>query len=112
MGIWRKFNDFIIKLDSIPSSWEERLSLYVGNMVNLKFQSSTIRTYISAIKSVLADDGYELRQPKLLFASLTRACKLVNDRVRNRFPISKPLLEMILFQVQRILTLKLLFSYI
>ena len=37
----------------------------------------------------------------MLLASLTRACKLINDRVRTRLPIGFNLLELILFELQR-----------
>ena len=37
-----------------------------------------------------------------MLGSLTRACKLVNDRVRTRLPIQCGLLELLLFEIQRI----------
>ena len=91
-------------MDDIPNTWEERLLLYVTHLVNHKYQSGTIKSYISAIKSVLANDDYELKNQKLLLSALTETCRLKNDRVKNRFPINKPLLELVLFQVRRILS--------
>ena len=34
--IWKMFNQFIIKLDEKPNTWEDRLVLFVGYLVNNK----------------------------------------------------------------------------
>ena len=67
-------------------------------------QSQTVKTYVSAIKRVLIDDGYTWDNTKILLTSLTRGCRIINDRVRTRLPIQCNLLELILFEVQRIFT--------
>ena len=95
-AIWKKFNQFVIKLDVKPDSWEERLVLFVGYLIQSKRKSNTIKSYISAIRSVLREDGEVLCENKFLLTSLTRACKYVNDHVRTRLPIRKPLLNLIL----------------
>ena len=61
-----------------------------------------MKSYISAIKGVLRDDGYEWNHNKVLFESLIQACHLVNDTVMCRLPIHGKLLEMILFELQRV----------
>ena len=33
---WKNFNEFVIKLDRKPPSWEERIVLYVGYLINQK----------------------------------------------------------------------------
>ena len=101
-GIWKKFNEFFIRLDEKPSTWEERLVLFVGYLVNENRKSSTIRSYISAIKSVLKDDGEELCENIYLLKSLTNACKLKNDKVCNRLPIRKGLLNLILAEIPKL----------
>ena len=99
LAVWRKFNNFVIKLDEIPTSWEERASLYVGYLFNKGAQSSTIKSYISAIKAMLVDDGYQWDDSRILFSALTRGCRLINDRLRMRLPIKKGLLELLLFEL-------------
>ena len=99
--IWRNFNNFIIKLDRKPNTWEKRMSLYGAFLVDAGIQSSTLKSYKSAIKCVLVTDGYSWNDDKVLLNSLIKACKLVNDRVRTRLPIQIGLLEMILFETQR-----------
>ena len=101
LSIWRKFNKFIVKLDYRPESWEDRISLYAAFLVNEGIQSSTLRCYYSAIKSILRDDGYIVNDNKVLLNSLAKACKLVNDRVITRLPIKSKLLEILLFEVER-----------
>ena len=73
----------------------------MGHLIeNRKLKSTTIRSYISAIKSVLQEDGLELNENKYLLSSLTRACRFSNDRVKTRLPIGKELLNLILSRLQ------------
>ena len=101
-GIWKNFNEFFIRLDAKPSTWEERLVLFVGFLINQKKKSTTIRSYVSAIKAVLRDDGEEINEDTFLIKSLTRACKLVNDRVCNKLPIRRGLLSLILKELEKL----------
>ena len=99
--IWRSFNEFFIKLDKKPSSWEDRVILFVGYLIQEKqAKSQTVRSYVSAIRSVLLEDGATLCENKFLLASLTRACKFVNDRVRTRLPINKEMLNVLIQEVE------------
>ena len=75
---------FFIRLDHKPDNLEDRLTLFVGYLVENKKKSSTVRSYILAIKSVLKDDGIDLCEDRYLLTSLTSACKYKNDRVTTR----------------------------
>ena len=46
-------------------------------------------------------DGYNWDDKLVLVRSLAKACRIINDTVRTRLPIQCGLLEMILFEVQR-----------
>ena len=72
----------------------------MAHLINEGMQSSTVKSYISAIKHTLIDDEYPWDDNKVLLTSLTHACKLVNDKVRTRLPIQWGLLELILFEIQ------------
>ena len=61
-----------------------------------------IRSYVSAIKSTLKADGYAWNDDLLVLESLMKACHLINDTVHIRLPISRNLLEILLFEVDRI----------
>ena len=102
-GVWRQLNRFIINLDykGCNLSWEERTALFSAYLVDGGVQSSTLKSYFSAIKHVLRQDGYEWNDKKLLLSSLVKSCKLVNDRVKIRLPIQKGLFEMLPFELQR-----------
>ena len=95
-NVWKKFNQFYIRLDKKPKSWEDRLILFVGYLISDNKQSSTIRSYISAIRSVLTEDGVILNENKYLLTSLTKACRLKNDKVKTRFPVQKGVLKLLL----------------
>ena len=51
---------------------------------------------MTAIKSVLAEDGITIKTDSFLLTSLTRACRIRNDRIITRLPIYKHLLHRIL----------------
>ena len=104
-SIWRKFNQFVIKLDDIPQSWEQKLKLYCSHLVvDLHLQSSTVRSYASAIKQILISDGYTWNNDLFLMSIFTHSCKLKNDRLKCRLPIQKGLLEMILYELEEFYT--------
>ena len=101
-NVWTNFNKFIIRLDRMPKSWEQRTSLYCAYLICEKqLQSSTVKSYVSAIKDVLQTDGYKWNDGAVLLNTLTRSCKLKNDQMKTRLPIQKGLLELILFAVRR-----------
>ena len=101
-GVWRQFNKFLIRLDVRPPKWEDRAILFCGYLVESGYQSSTIKSYMSAIKAVLIDDGYPWNNDLAVISSLTRACRLVNNKVKCRLPIQCGLLEILLFEIQRL----------
>ena len=80
-GIWKSFNEFFDKLDVKPENWEDRLVLFVGYLISGKRKSSTIKSYISAIRAILREDAVELSENKYLLTSLTKACKYKNNAV-------------------------------
>ena len=101
LSVWRKFNRFVISLDAKLDLWEDRTTLFVGYLISKGMQSSTIKSYVSAIKKTLVMDGYDWNDKLVLVRSLAKACRIINDKVRTRLPIQCGLLEIILFEVQR-----------
>ena len=100
--IWRQLNKFVIKLDTRESlSWEEKTALFGACLVDRGVQSSTLRSYFSAIKFILKQDGYPWDDQKALLSALIRGCRLENDSVKVRLPIKKGLLEVLLFELER-----------
>ena len=78
------------------------MTLFIAHKIGQGMQSATVKSYVSAIKKLLVDDGYPWDDQKVLLGSLTKACKIINDRVYTRLPIQCSLLEMILFEVQKL----------
>ena len=99
-AVWKVFNEFFIRLDEKPDKWEDRLTLFVGHMVSLNHQSSTVHSYISAIRVVLKMNNIKVSEDQFLLASLTKACKLRNDKIRTWLPIQKGLLNVILTETK------------
>ena len=73
-------------------------------MVERKLQSSTVKTYIAAIRSVLNELGEKIKEDQCLLTSLTKACRLKNNEAVHRFPICKGMLKMLLKQVTKMFT--------
>ena len=100
--VWHRFNEFLIKLDAMPKDWEDRASLFVAHLIEEKaMQSSTVKLYISAIKKILIMDNYHWDNNRILVSALTKACRLINDRIRTRLPVQCGMLEMMLFEIER-----------
>ena len=64
-------------------------------------QSSTLKSYFSAIKHILKSNGYEWDDRKALLGSIVKGCKLENDTLKVRLPIQKGLLEILLLEIER-----------
>lgn len=101
--IWKSFNKFLLRLTthSEKYSWEERAAFFGAYLVEQGIQSSTLKSYLSAIKCVLKTDGYEWSDDKVVFSTLIKGCKITNDEIMICQPIKKHLLETILFEIQR-----------
>ena len=100
INIWRSFNSFLLRLDKRPPTWENRLCLFGAYLVDRGYQSSTIKSYFSAIKAILWVDNYELDMNSLVLQTLTKSCQRINDVYRIRQPISHHLLELMLFELR------------
>ena len=105
LSVWRQFNRFLINLDVKPTLWEDRTTLFIGYLTDKGMQSSSIKSYVSAIKKTLIMDNYDWHDNLVLVRSLAKACRIINDSVRTRLPIHCGLLEMILFEIQRYFSL-------
>ena len=98
--IWNQFNCFMMRLDRKPDNWENRVALFCTFLIEKGTQSSTVKSYISAIKHILKADGYPWNENAVILNSLTKACRVINDKVYHRQPISKSLLEIMLFEIE------------
>ena len=102
LRVWRQLNKFIINLDYRDNlSWEQKTALFGAYLIEGGIQSSTLKSYFSAIKHVLRLDGYVWDDKMFLLDSLARSCKLVNGKVKIRLPIQKGLFELLLFEMER-----------
>ena len=95
-SVWRQFNEFFVRLDNKPETWEQWLTLFVGYLIENNKQSQTVRSYISAMRAMLAEVDVFLDDDQFLLAALTRACKFKNDRASMRLPIRKGMLRILL----------------
>ena len=79
-----------------PHDWETRMVLFMGFLIENELQSSTIRTYLSAIRGVLLEHNIKINKDQLLINSLTRACKIKKDVIITRLPIERGMLNLLL----------------
>ena len=98
--VWKLFNQFFIRLDYKPETWEDRIILFVGYLIENEKKSTTVKSYVSAIKAVLKDDNVSVNEDRYLLTLLTKACKYQNDTVHTRLPITSGLLDVILNKIQ------------
>ena len=96
LRVWRQFNQFFIRLDQKPGNWESRITLFIGYLISQGKHSQTLRSYISAIKGILAEIKVKLNQDQFMLSALTRACKFKNDHAFIRLLIWSKMLRIIL----------------
>ena len=99
-GIWKNFNQFFIKLDCKPNTWEDRIVLYAAYLIQNHKKSTTVKSYVSAIKAVLFNGGIEITEDSTLLTSLTRACHLNKDRISPHLMICKGLVGRVVQQIK------------
>ena len=51
LNIWRLFNNFVIKLDYRPPTWEERISLFAAYIIDRGVQSANFEIILFSYKS-------------------------------------------------------------
>ena len=85
LAIWRKFNKFVMNLDVRPKLWEDRTTLFLGYLIKNGIQSTTVKSYVSAIKKTLIMDGYHWDDKLVLVHSLAKACRIINDELGHGF---------------------------
>ena len=90
------FSKFYLKLDIKPKSLEQRIILFTGYLIDQKKKSSTVHSYVSAIKSTLQMEGFEINENQYLLSSLTKACHFKNDRATIKRPIQMKTLRILL----------------
>ena len=60
----------------MPDSWEERTSMFCGYLIKqTNIQSSTIKSYVSAIKSKLKADDYPWKDELVLLSTFAGWCQ-------------------------------------
>ena len=72
--------------------------LFMAFLIDNRLKSATVKTYLSAIRAVLWENKIKLNEDLWLISSLTRACKIKNDKVIATLPIHKHLLNLLLKQ--------------
>ena len=101
-SVWRKFNEFFLKLDYKPNNWEDRLTLFTGYLIDQNKQSQTIKSYISAIRGLLLEINVEINTDAFLLSALTKACKFKSDCQKTRLPIRKPMLNVLIQEIGKV----------
>ena len=82
--------------------WDDRIALYVAFLIQCKRRSSTIKSYISALRCILKHIGIKVQKDNAVLGSLIKACKLKNDVIQTRLPIKQGLLHILITSVDKI----------
>ena len=99
--IWKQFANFFLKLDYKPIEWVDRITLFICYLIENQLQSATIKSYLSALRAVLAEDGIKIPYDNFVLSALIRASQMKNDSLRIRIPIHKNLLNRILAEITK-----------
>ena len=58
--------------------------MFVAYSMYRGMQSSTLKSYISAIRFILNLDGHQWSDDKALLLTLTKSCRYTNDKAKNK----------------------------
>ena len=94
------FNKFVFSLDHKPKTWEEKFMLFAADLVNKGVQSSTLKSYIAALRTSLRTNGYKWTDDNFELQAIIKGCKMENDQLKVRLPIKNTLLEILLFELE------------
>ena len=70
LRVWKIFNKFFVRLDHKRDQWEDHIVSFAGYLIDQKLKSSTMRSYISALRAVLAEDNIKLNEDYFTLSSL------------------------------------------
>lgn len=98
-GIFDNFLDFLDLFNTLPDRWEDKIVLYVSFLADNIYEEQTIKSYLSAIRHELKQDGVRLDEDKFLLESIIRSSRFKNREKRERLGISEQMLHRILDQV-------------
>ena len=82
--------------------WGDRLSLFVGYLIEMGRRPATVKSYISAIKAVLWVNQIPLFQDQSLLSALTRACRYQCNGVTLRMPLRRDMVNLLLEKIEQI----------
>ena len=93
------FQWFYTQVGPKTNDMGRQIDSFCGYLVDRNSKSTTINSYISAIKSVLRDIDIIIQEDCYLLSALTRACRLKNDVLQTRLPIKKGMLRILLKEI-------------
>ena len=68
--VWKLFSKFMLRLDHRPTDWSDRVTLFMGYLLQKKYQSTTVKSYISAIKAVLLEVNAKISEDQYTLSAL------------------------------------------
>ena len=81
-------------LDERPRDWDDRLVLFVTQLIMESRPGATIKSYDLAVKAVLQEDGTEIIKNSVALASLLKSCIQTTEPSSHiRLPIQLPQLK-------------------
>ena len=70
--------------------------MFIAYLIDNGRKSTTIKSYISAIRAVISNEKVKLDDQSILLGALTRACRLHVDKIQHRIPMRKGLLSLLI----------------
>ena len=99
---WCNFNNFLIGLDTWPASYNDRLALFTTHLIEMGHPPQTIKSYVSAVKALLKEDGVEIDDKLVALTSLLKSCKYTSKPSSFcRLPIQQGMIDLIIDQMDR-----------
>ena len=99
--VWVNLNDFLIKLDKRPDSWDDRLALFMAELREENKPGTTVSSYVLAVRVVLKSNGIEMKENIILLSLLIRSCKVNNKSETSlRLMTQRALLNLMIDKIE------------
>ena len=93
---WHNFSKFMVRLDERPDTWTDSLVYFTANLIVEGHPKPTIKSYVSAVKHVLQEDGIQLEDNSLALSALLKSTKYtVETGPQLRLPIQWNLVKIL-----------------
>ena len=68
-----------MRLDDRPTTWDDKLVMFTANLIVEKHPEPMIRSYVSAVRTFLKEDGIQIDNNSVTLSALLKSTKYTTE---------------------------------